>query len=298
MYSTRSTAGSLAWAAPSSKPSRIASATGAGVPSNNHYLEPLRAKLCACRLSGYRFCCLKHLYQLTRYSRTAELLSAYLRDRKGGGCGDSAVLVEAIPVASVGSLVRDLVERVRLDVLPCACARPSRAAPRSITGEVLAICGSGGARARLGETTRRISVTVEQQSEDHVIPGRGRVIAMVTSDGGAPTPATPYRATDAAVAAAAVGAAPPRTVSVEIRKGPEDGCERVVSVSFSDMAQRGLKSVSFMAGTNFVPAARRGARYQCVQCATALLPCCASKGACDQPPVRYSRRRRPSGIFE
>ena len=151
--------------------------------------------------------------------------------------------------------------------------------------------GGSGARGRLGELTRRISVTVEQQPDDHAL-GRGRVISMVTSVGGAPSPATPYRATTAAAAATAAGAARPRTVSVEMRKGPDDGRERVASVSFSDTAQRGLKSVSFTAGTNFVSAAHRGALQQCV---AALLPCCEGVG---QPSVKFSRRRRSTGVFE
>ena len=201
-------------------------------------------------------------------------------------------------MASAGSLVRDLTEKLRLDVFPCACARPSRLMPRSITGEALPVGGGydgggGGAharaRARVRETTHRISVTVQQQPDDHSL-GRGRVISMVTSDGGAPSPATPYRATTAAVAAA--GTARPRTVSVEMRKYPDDRRESVASVSFSDTAQRGLKSVSFMAGTNFVSAAQRGALQRCVSCVAVLLPCCADTGVWGQPPERYSRRRR------
>ena len=60
--------------------------------------------------------------------------------------------------------MRDLVERLRLDAIPCACARQSRLMPRSIPGEALAPSGGGGggggSRERVGELTRRMSVTL------------------------------------------------------------------------------------------------------------------------------------------
>eukprot|EP00964_Phaeocystis_antarctica_P155680 scaffold124952_cov63-Phaeocystis_antarctica.AAC.2 len=77
------------------------------------------------------------------YGRSAELLDAYLR-RGGGDSREDAVLVDATPdtAVSVGSLVRDLTEKLRFDGIPCACARPSRLMPRGITGEALTVSGA------------------------------------------------------------------------------------------------------------------------------------------------------------
>ena len=76
--------------------------------------------------------------------------------------------------------MRDLVERLRLDAIPCACARQSRLMPRSIPGEALAPSGGGGSRERVGELTRRMSVTVEEHAEERGALGPGRIISMVT----------------------------------------------------------------------------------------------------------------------
>ena len=80
--------------------------------------------------------------------------------------------------------MRDLVERLRLDAIPCACARQSRLMPRSIPGEALAPSGGGGggggSRERVGELTRRMIVTVEEHAEERGALGPGRIISMVT----------------------------------------------------------------------------------------------------------------------
>ena len=82
--------------------------------------------------------------------------------------------------------MRDLVERLRLDAIPCACARQSRLMPRNIPGEALAPSGGGGggggggSRERVGELTRRMSVTVEEHAEERGALGPGRIISMVT----------------------------------------------------------------------------------------------------------------------
>ena len=63
------------------------------------------------------------------YGRSAALLGAYMRERGGGRGGgdwrDAALRLEATP-DTVGSLVRELTEKLRFDGIPCACARPSR----------------------------------------------------------------------------------------------------------------------------------------------------------------------------